>query len=191
MKYENGQELPVSDVQALEKLTGQIFRVRTAAAADDADGTAGFRFIAPDFRANMKVVGIGAPSGIFTGDTAALLHADAEVPEFAMVANAIGAAVGSVNSEYVVRIQPCSGDNAAGNYVVTGGAEPAYFQYYTDAVKAAEALAEERACAKAREQGARGVLKTDVKVIEDHYDVPGEGSRLFLEAKVVARTKEL
>lgn len=185
MKYENGQELPASDAHALEKLTEQIFR------AGRAGTVGGFRFVQPDFRANMRVVGIGAPSGIFVGDTAELLHAEAEVPEFAMVANAIGAAAGSVNSEHVVRIQPCSGDNSAGNYVITGGAEPAYFQYYTDAVKAAEALAEERACGKAREQGARGVLKTDVKVIEDHYDVPGEGSRLFLEAKVVARTKEL
>lgn len=194
MKYENGQDLSPSDAQALEKLTARIFRIRTAggtADADGGDGSSGFRFVAPDFRATMRIAGIGAPSGIFVGDTAALLHAEAEVPEFAMVANAIGAAAGSVNSEHVVRIQPCAGDNPAGNYVITGGAEPAYFQYYGDAVKAAQALAEARACGKAREQGARGVLKTDIQVIEDHYDMPGEGNRLFLEAKVVARTKEL
>lgn len=58
-------------------------------------------------------------------------------------------------------------------------------------MKAARSLAEERACRRAREQGARGRLRTEVQVIEDHYDVAGQENRLFLEARVEARTTGL
>ena len=130
--------------------------------------------MAPDFAAKVNLIGIGAPSGIFVKDVAGLLRGKALVPEFAMVANAIGAAAGSINSQCVVRIQPCTAPGAPGKFIVTGGDLPQYFDYYADALKAARSLAEERACRRAREQGARGRLRTEVQVIEDHYDVAGD-----------------
>lgn len=208
MKYETGQELPKEDEQALERLTERIFRgacgaywdegsdARGRSAADIRPGSGaaagnGFRFVAPDFAAKVNLIGIGAPSGIFVKDVAGLLRGKALVPEFAMVANAIGAAAGSVNSQCVVRIQPCTAPGAPGKFIVTGGDLPQYFDYYADALKAARSLAEERACRRAREQGARGRLRTEVQVIEDHYDVAGQENRLFLEARVEARTTGL
>ncbi len=208
MKYETGQELPKEDEQALERLTERIFRGACGACCDeglDARGRSaagirpgsgaaagnGFRFVAPDFAAKVNLIGIGAPSGIFVKDVAGLLRGKALVPEFAMVANAIGAAAGSVNSQCVVRIQPCTAPGAPGKFIVTGGDLPQYFDYYADALKAARSLAEERACRRAREQGARGRLRTEVQVIEDHYDVAGQENRLFLEARVEARTTGL
>lgn len=187
MQYENGGELPPEDVAAVKKLAKRIFEGRNGQ---------GFSFVEPDFKAKMSVIGIGAPSGIFVRDVAGLLDAEADVPAFAMVANAIGAAAGSVNSQYVVRIEPYTGGNETageetGSFRVTGGPTPLYYEYYHDAVKAAKALAEERACQKAREQGAERNLKTEVEVLEDHYDLSGEGNRLFLGAEVVARTTEL
>ena len=203
MKYETGQELPKEDEQALERLTERIFRGSCGACckkdSDAGDGLPatgaaagnGFRFVAPDFAAKVNLIGIGAPSGIFVKDVAGLLRGKALVPEFAMVANAIGAAAGSVNSQCVVRIQPCTAPGAPGKFIVTGGDLPQYFDYYADALKAARSLAEERACRRAREQGARGRLRTEVQVIEDHYDVAGQENRLFLEARVEARTTGL
>ncbi len=187
MQYETGGALPQEDIAVLEKLATRIFQGRRGK---------GFSFAEPDFRAKMSVIGIGAPSGIFVGDVAGLLHADVDVPAFAMVANAIGAAAGSVNSEYVVRIEPCadtsgSSEDETGSFKVMGGSTPLYYDYYSDALKAAKELAEERACRKAREQGARRSLKTEVEVLEDHYDLTGEGNRLFLGTRVTARTTEL
>lgn len=173
---------------------GSDARGRSAAGIRPGSGAAagnGFRFVAPDFAAKVNLIGIGAPSGIFVKDVAGLLHGKALVPEFAMVANAIGAAAGSVNSQCVVRIQPCTAPGAPGKFIVTGGDLPQYFDYYADALKAARSLAEERACRRAREQGARGRLRTEVQVIEDHYDVAGQENRLFLEARVEARTTGL
>ena len=46
-----------------------------------------------------------------------------------MVANAIGAAVGSVVSEYVIRIEPCGAKGGYGNYMLTGGSKVESFEY--------------------------------------------------------------
>lgn len=180
MKYETGKEPSAADASALEKLTGYIF--------DSAKERNGFQFLKPDFAAKINLIGIGAPTRIFLEDVASLFGTEADIPEYAKVANAIGAAVGSIVSEYVVKIEPCAYKGGFGNFMVTGGAEIVTFEYYDQALQEAKRIAEERAYQRAADQGAAGDVKVELAVYEDYYDLAGgESTRLFLETKVIGR----
>ena len=137
------------------------------------------------------MIGIGAPTRIFLQDVSDLLGTAADIPEYAKVANAIGAAVGSIVSEYAVKIEPCAYKGGFGNFMVTGGAEVVTFEYYDQALDEAKRIAEERAYQKAVDQGAEGSIKVELAVFEDYYDLAGgEGTRLFLETKVIGRQRQ-
>lgn len=180
MQYETGKLLSADNALAMEKLTGYIF--------DSAKRENGFQFLQPTFAAKIGLTGIGAPTRIFLRDVAHLLGTEADIPEYAKVANAIGAAVGSIVSEYVVKIEPCAYKGGFGNFMVTGGAEVVTFEYYDQALEEAKRIAEERAYQRAMDQGAKGDIKVDVAVFEDYYDlVGGEAARLFLETKVIGK----
>ncbi len=180
MQYETGEKLSADNALAMEKLTGYIF---------DSERTEnGFQFLQPIFAAKMGLTGIGAPTRIFLRDVAHLLGTEADIPEYAKVANAIGAAVGSIVSEYVVKIEPCAYKGGFGNYMVTGGEEVVAFEYYDQALEEAKRIASERAYQRAVDQGAKGDIKVDVAVFEDYYDIAsGEAARLFLETKVIGK----
>ena len=179
LKYETGDALSAAEEKALEKLTDFIFTGKNREQES--------LFIEPDFSARTSLIGIGAPTRIFMEDVGRQLHTDAEFPPYAMVANAIGAAVGSVVSEYVIRIEPCSFKLSHGNFMVTGGEQVESFEYYADALERGRELAKERACAKAREQGAEGELTTEIKVYEDYYDMAGDSTRLFVETQIIGK----
>ena len=180
MQYETGKPLSAPNISAMEKLTEYIF--------DSARVKNGFQFLKPDFAAKIGLTGIGAPTRIFLQDAAHILGTEADIPEYAKVANAIGAAVGSIVSEYVVKIEPCAYKGGFGNFMVTGGAEVVTFEYYDQALKAAKETAEERAYQRAKDQGAKGRIRVETSVFEDYYDLAdGEAAHLFLETKVVGK----
>ena len=104
------------------------------------------------------------------------------MPEYAEVANAIGAAVGSVAADYSVQIRPDSS-----SYRLEGGSRVLRFDDYEKAVGAAKEIAEARAREKAQAQGAERIIRVDFEVKEDFYDLTSEDSRLFLEATVTAK----
>lgn len=174
MQYETGGSLSAEDGMSLERLAGFIFSRKAAE---------GGRFVVPDFMSKIDFIGIGAPTGIFLPDIAALFGVDADVPEYAKVANAVGAAVGSVAADYTVHIHPSLGSA----YRVTGGSRVLLFDAYEDALAAAKEIAEERAREKAGEQGAERIIRVDFDVKEDFYDLTNEDSRLFLETAVTAK----
>lgn len=180
MKYETGKELSAANKSAMEKLTRYIF--------ESAKQESGLQFLKADFTAKINLIGIGAPTRIFLQDVAALLGTAADIPEYAKVANAIGAAVGSIVSEYAVKIEPCAYKGGFGNFMVTGGAEIVTFEYYDQALEEAKRIAEARAYQKAVDQGAEGDIKVELAIFEDYYDLAGgEGTRLFLETKVIGK----
>ena len=119
---------------------------------------------------------------IFLPEVAKLFGAAADVPEYAKIANAIGAAVGSVAAEYTVKIQP-----ALGAFRVTGGSEAVSFEEYEEALAQAKEIARERAREKAIAQGAAKVTRLEVEVKEDYYQLTGESRKLFLETAVTAK----
>jgi len=179
MKHETGADLCAEDEASLEKLTEYLFRHR-------AEG--GYRFVKPAFQGKVSLVGIGAPTRIFLDDVAELLGAGKDSPEYALVANAIGAAVGSVVSEYIVSVERTR-PGSFGNYMVTGGESVETFESYGKAMERAKEIAVIRASERARSQGAEGALKTSTIVQEDFFDVSGESSRLFLSARVLGRAE--
>ncbi|MCI9640280.1 MAG: hydantoinase/oxoprolinase family protein [Emergencia sp.] len=172
MKYETDGKLSAEDEAAVEKLAAYIFKQRQS----------GAKFMRPDFKSQIDFIGIGAPTRIFLPEVAALFGASADVPEYAKVANAIGAAVGRVVAEYTVHIQP-----ALGVYRVTGGSKTMTFEEYDEALSAAKKVAEERAGEKALEQGAAKVTRVETEVSEDYYQLTGESRKLFLETLVTAK----
>lgn len=176
MKYETGEEM---QRETLKQLTDFIFSRRSP--------EKGHLFLTPSFKAETGFIGIGAPTRIFLEEVAELFEAEAVFPEYAKVANAIGAAVGSVVSEYVVRVEPGGVQSDTGSFMVTGGEKVETFEYYADALKRAKALAEERACQKARDQGACGQLTSEVRVFEDYYDMAGAENRIFMGTQVIGR----
>lgn len=179
MKYEIGQELPEAESVALAKLTRYIF--------DTAKAGGGFKFVRPDFGAEINMIGIGAPTRIFLQDVAAIFGTEADIPEYAKIANAIGAAVGSIVSEYVVKIEPCAYKEDFGSFMVTGGAKAEAFEFYDQALEEAKKIAGERAYQRAVDQGASGEIEVELVVFEDYYDLAGDNTHLFLETKVIGK----
>lgn len=179
MKHETGADLAAADEEALEHLTSYLFHHA---------GSDGYQFVEPKFCGKVSLVGIGAPTKLFLGDVAAKLSAKVDSPQYALVANAIGAAVGSVVSEYIVRIERCR-PGSYGNYMVTGGDKVMTFEHYDAAMEHAKEIAVGRAVERARSQGAKGELETSTVIHEDYYDVSGESTRLFLSAQILGRAE--
>lgn len=179
MKHETGRELSEDQRKALDQMTAFMF--------DHKKKGGEFTFMEPAFNSKISLIGIGAPTRIFLADVAELFGTDADVPEYAKVANAIGAAVGTVISEYVVRISKSTSQEHFGLYRITGGEEFQYFEAYEDAIEEAKAIAGRRAKEKALAEGAKTELKVDIQVEEDFYALTTEDSKLFLGAEVIAR----
>ncbi|MCD7898008.1 MAG: hydantoinase/oxoprolinase family protein [Planctomycetaceae bacterium] len=131
------------------------------------------------FRTDLPLIGIGAPVHVFLNDVAALLGTTAIVPEHAAVANAVGAIVGHIQAEAVVRVRPVYIGDSASRYSVY--ADEAVREFKTG--PEAEAYArKEVACLaaeRAREQGATGDLSVTTR--EEGHDAHTEHGTLHLE----------
>lgn len=137
-----------------------------------------------DFHLRMKmnrpIVGIGAPVHLFLGRAAALLGAEAVVPEHADVANAIGAVTSRVRVRRQVKIRPTQ----AGGFVMEGLPGARRFMDLEEATaQAEEALARMvRAIALAS-----GTRETSVQIdVDDHIHTTANGSPIFLSRTLSA-----
>ena len=127
------------------------------------------------------LIGVGAPTGIFLGDTAELMETGHKVPEYSMVANAVGAACGDIVTEYTLWIR----ENQDGNFMVTGGDGMEALGSYKRALERAEEIARAKAEAKARMQTDEGSLKVNIDKEEDFFRMPA-GDSVLVETKVTA-----
>ena len=94
-------------------------------------------YLAVTIASRFPVIGIGAPAAIFVKRVAQLLHAPFILPEYAPVANAVGAVAGSVivEKEAIVYARESKGARA---YVVQIEEDNADFLEEEDAVDYAE-----------------------------------------------------
>jgi N-methylhydantoinase A/oxoprolinase/acetone carboxylase beta subunit len=117
------------------------------------------RYLAVTIASRFPVIGIGAPAAIFVRRVAQLLHAPFILPEYAPVANAVGAVAGSVivDKEAIVYARERKGARA---YVVQIEEDNADFLEEEDAV----AFAEQTAATLAR-QGAVAAGAVDPRVM--------------------------
>ena len=180
MQYETGRELTAQEREELEKLTTYIYRNQ---GRDEAT-----RSLIPSFTAPSKLIGIGAPTKIFLGDVAKLLHTEADFPQDGKVANAIGAAMGNISTECTVRIEPYKGIKSTYlTYVITGGPKTFSLPEYEEAVEEGKRIARESAVERARQQGATGEIEVNIEVTENKYKRNWHSIEELVETIIVAK----
>ena len=161
MKYRTGCDMTQEETEHLEKLTSLIFEDFALKRES---------CLLPAFTTTSKLIGIGAPTRIFLEDVAELLGTEADFPAYAKVANAIGAAMGNISTECVIRIEPYKGIKSSYlTYVIMGGPKTYSLPEYEEAVAEAKKLAREGALQRARQQGAEGEVEIEITVRENTY----------------------
>ena len=101
----------------------------------------------------MPIIGIGAPAGIFLPRVAELLQTNLILPEHHEVANAIGAAAGSVMISEEAWVLPRMRGQYVSGYYVRIGAERQYVYDLDEAVEIARQAARQRVEAAAQTAG--------------------------------------
>lgn len=178
LEYEMGKDYREEDRETVEKLALNIMKSYRAGMAQ--------KHIKLKTYSNYSLIGVGAPTGIFIGDTAALLETEGSVSEYSGVANAVGAAAGDIITEYTTLIHM----DKKGDYLLSGGEEMTVYGSYEKALRDAKAIAVRKAEQRARMQTVEGNLKTDVDVKEDFFRLPA-GDRMLVETRVTASVQIL
>ncbi len=127
----------------------------------------------------MPIVGLGAPATCYYPALGDLLHTQVLIPEYAYVANALGAVVGRVRQCSEVVLTPGSGKAVVVHF--PDGAQS--FAELEEAASAASKWAREQANQLASEAGA-----TDIGVVVERSDniVNTQGQDVFFESRIVA-----
>ncbi|MGI6176730.1 MAG: hydantoinase/oxoprolinase family protein [Christensenellales bacterium] len=136
------------------------------------------------FETPARLVGIGAPIHVFLHDVAKLLGTEAIIPEYARIANALGAVVGNITASHAIRIKPDVAEGSEGGYVVFGSRGRQLFEEWEDAVSFASSEAKEQAIQEAVNRGARGDVTINIAVEEQTGQA--KDFDIFLEATVTA-----
>ncbi len=173
LQYEMGKDYSKEDKATVEKLAGNIMRNFREGGYQD--------YVALKTLSQYRLTGVGAPTGIFLKDTAALLETDSRTSEFSKVANAVGAAAGDIITEYTAVIQM----SKTGDYYLTGGDVVGVYGSYDRALEDAKELARTKAEERARMQTPEGRLKTEFDVREDFFRLPG-GDSVLVKTEVTA-----
>ncbi|MEI6100735.1 MAG: hydantoinase/oxoprolinase family protein [Eubacteriales bacterium] len=136
------------------------------------------------FKTPSVLVGIGAPIHIFLPDVAHALHTEYIVPEFAGVANALGAVVGNVSAVCSIEINPEFLPDKKILYTVFGNEENVVFLDLHEAEKHAESEAREAALIMARRRGAVHDITVQSEIITNTAEAPG--GNIYLGSRVLA-----
>lgn len=116
------------------------------------------------FHTESTLVGIGAPTHIFLPDVAKALKAKCIIPEYAGVANAIGAIAGKVTAVSRVEIRPNTDFNMPGGFTVFGKEGNCVTEELEEAIRIAGEQAAADAKAEAIRRGAFGEITIRTKV---------------------------
>lgn len=115
-----------------------------------------------DFKTNATLISIGAPTHIFINDVAKALGTKAVIPEFAGVANAVGAVFGGVRAHSTVEIRTEHSDVGFDGYRVYGKTKNYFTDEFDKAREFAIKEAKEDAIAEAKRRGASGNINIDI-----------------------------
>ena len=176
MKHEVGKELDEEEEANLYKLTQLIYKTRQT----------NNKFINAGMQTNSVLIGVGGPTGIFLDEVANLLDTEAVIPENGKVANAIGAAAGSVSCSCEVRIEPNMNRQLGAEFCLMGPDGFIGFNDYDEALESAKIQVESAVREKAARMGARGDIKVKISVDEDFYQVNKDGNSVFVLTLVTA-----
>ena len=120
-------------------------------------------FFAPSFAIRADLVGVGAPAHVFLPEAAKLLGMPCRIPEFAQVANAVGAIAGKITARVSVEIRG-AGERASGGFRVNTGEKILCFDDHEEAVEYALREGERIAEEKVRSRGAAGSVRIKKEV---------------------------
>ncbi|MFK8075294.1 MAG: hydantoinase/oxoprolinase N-terminal domain-containing protein [Granulosicoccus sp.] len=128
---------------------------------------------------DVPVVGLGAPAASYYSSAATLLDTEVVLPDYAHVANALGAVVGTVRQEQVISIAPAGGKRVS----VLFPDGPVEFEDLEEGVQAAKDKCEQLAREKATAAGASSLtLSFDRK----DTSVKDGDQTVFFESRVSA-----
>ena len=125
-------------------------------------------------------MGVGAPIHVFLPEVARLLGTTCFVPQEAGVTNALGAVIGDIRAEVIIKAnyEMNSEEETKSGYYVYGVREPQIFEAYAEALAYAKEAGETAAREKALEQGAIEI--SDVIFQEEQQNAMAYGMDLFL-----------
>ncbi len=141
----------------LKDLIELSFELKTSGKSSD--------MILPEFSTDAVLVGVGAPTHIFLESVAKLLGTRAVIPQYAHVANAVGAVVGNVNAAIECEIVPKYTAAGIDSYDVFCGDTKENFKEYENARSYLLEHAPELARTEALRRGAKGEILTEIKTL--------------------------
>lgn len=145
------------------------------------------RFLQPQFTCNATLVGLGAPMRLFLPDVAAALGAPCSLPEYAEVANAVGAICGSIRAEVSAEVrQAFHGPEGEPYYYLLGMPDGARYDDLESAQQQARLFAEQRAIAEARARGAKGKLTVTFQDAAHGVEIGGAMTGLAVKITAIA-----
>jgi len=128
----------------------------------------------------MPLIGIGAPAEVFLPRVAELLHTEYISPPHYQVANAVGAAAGSVIATQEAWVLPQSRNLRTVGYYVQSGADRKRFRTLQEALEFARTVTREQALEKAE---AIGIREPEVRVEQ----LPDGAESYRIRAQAVGR----
>ncbi|MDX1358207.1 MAG: hydantoinase/oxoprolinase family protein [Clostridia bacterium] len=123
----------------------------------------------------FSLVGIGAPAHVFLPDVADAMKTECLIPEYAHVANAVGAITGSIRAESVITVNPNYSPSGVFGYTVFTKTGKADFIKYEKAVEHARDYAGTEAYDTAVSKGGKDI-ETSISVFENSAVVSAAGS---------------
>jgi len=135
------------------------------------------QLISVQTKLHVPVVGLGAPARTYYQRTAELLGTSVVLPEYASVANAIGAVVGTVRQSQLIVITPAGGKRVT----VLFPDGPEFFESLDAGVAAAQKVAEQLARVKARQAGA---VEVTLSFQRDDTVVTHGQESVFFESRI-------
>ena len=133
---------------------------------------------------SLPLVGVGAPIHVFLPRVAKLLGTRAVIPEYAGVANALGAISGRIVTRVLVRVKAEYRDGYCYGYSVYEDGERRLFEEYEEAEAFARGLAERQVYVKAARQGTSG--QPDVALTVEKIKSSPDDSGVLFETLVSA-----
>ncbi len=128
-------------------------------------------FVDVDFHVPGVFVGVGAPTGIFLPEVAAVFGAKAVIPDHAEVANAVGAVVGKIAFTVSVSVTPHYKAGGKDYYTLfyTGASRRYPVPEFGKALETGREKVRELAELEAKKRGIKGVPKIEVEETEKFY----------------------
>ncbi|MDF2614616.1 MAG: dihydropyrimidinase [Clostridia bacterium] len=141
-------------------------------------------FMSALFQTSGTLIGVGGPIHIFLSDVAKMLGTKAVIPEYAGVANALGAVTSHISASYTIEIRPNLNGEEEHAYLALGGRRIMHFADLDAALIYAKAEAEACVREEAIKRGAVGGISISTEIIE--HTAPIAYGEVHLSTKVIA-----